>query len=57
MHSILGEIPFDVKKRFCNQFGMDVQDVKHVFRNRWSIELFTRLVWTLQIDPKLVHKW
>ena len=57
IHGILGEIPFDVKKRFCNQFGMDVADVKNVFRNRWSIEMFTRLVWTLQIDPKLVYKW
>lgn len=57
LHGILGEIPFDVKKRFCNQFGMDVQDVKNVFRNNWSIEMFTRLVWTLQIDPKLVYKW
>lgn len=57
IHGILGEIPFDVKKRFCNQFGMDVPDVKNVFRNPWSIEMFTRLVWTLQIDPKLVYKW
>lgn len=31
--------------------------MKNVFRNRWSIEMFTRLVWTLQIDPKLVYKW
>jgi len=36
---------------------MDVPDVKNVFRNPWSIEMFTRLVWTLQIDPKLVYKW
>lgn len=57
IHGILGEIPFDVKKRFCNQFGMDVPDVKNVFRNPWSIEMFTRLVWSLQIDPKLVYKW
>jgi len=57
IHGILGEIPFDVKKRFCNQFGMDVRDVKNVFRNNWSIEMFTRLVWSLQIDPKLVYKW
>ena len=57
IHGILGEIPFDVKKRFCNQFGMDVPDVKNVFRNNWSIEMFTRLVWSLQIDPKLVYKW
>lgn len=57
IHGILGEIPFDVKKRFCNQFGMDVRDVKNVFRNNWSIEMFTRLVWSLQTDPKLVYKW
>ena len=57
IHGILGEIPFDVKKRFCNQFGMDVPDVKNVFRNPWSIEMFTRLIWSLQIDPKLVYKW
>ena len=56
-HAGLGEIPFEVKKRFCNQFGMDVADVKNVFRSPWSIEMFTRLVWTLQIDPKLVYKW
>lgn len=36
---------------------MDVRDVKNVFRNNWSIEMFTRLVWSLQIDPKLVYKW
>lgn len=36
---------------------MDVSDVKTVFRNPWSIEFFTRLVWTLQIDPKTVYKW
>jgi len=57
VHAGLGEIPFEVKKRFCNQFGMDVADVKNVFRSPWSIEMFTRLVWTLQIDPKLVYKW
>ena len=36
---------------------MDVPDVKNVFRNNWSIEMFTRLVWSLQIAPKLVYKW
>mmetsp|Transcript_10640 Transcript_10640/g.13163 ORF Transcript_10640/g.13163 Transcript_10640/m.13163 type:complete len:185 (+) Transcript_10640:1183-1737(+) len=36
---------------------MDVPDVKNVFRNAWSIEMFTRLVWSLQFDPKLVYKW
>lgn len=57
IHGILGETPFNVKKRFCNQFGMDVPDVKNVFQHSWSIEMFTRLVWSLQIDPKLVYKW
>ena len=57
MYGILGEVPFEVKRRFTNQFGMDVSDVKTVFRNPWSIEIFTRLVWTLQIDPKTVYKW
>jgi len=57
MYGILGELPFEVKRRFTNQFGMDVSDVKTVFRNPWSIEFFTRLVWTLQIDPKTVYKW
>jgi Asp-tRNA(Asn)/Glu-tRNA(Gln) amidotransferase B subunit len=47
MYGILGEVPFEVKRRFTNQFGMDVSDVKNVFRNPWSIEFFTRLVWTL----------
>lgn len=36
---------------------MDVSDVKNIFKNPWSIELFTRLIWTLQIDPKTVYKW
>ena len=36
---------------------MDVRDVKNVFRNPWSLEMFTRLVWSLQTDPKLVYKW
>lgn len=57
MHGSLGEVPFEVKKRFCNQFGMDVSDVKTIFKNPWSIELFTRLIWSLQIDPKTVFKW
>lgn len=57
MYGILGEVPFETKRRFTNQFGMDVSDVKNVFRNPWSIEMFTRLVWSLQIDPKTVYKW
>jgi Asp-tRNA(Asn)/Glu-tRNA(Gln) amidotransferase B subunit len=36
---------------------MDVADVKQIFKHTWSIELFTRLIWTLQIDPKMVFNW
>ena len=36
---------------------MDVLDVKMVFKNPWSIELFTRLIWSLQIDPKIPFVW
>ena len=57
IHGLLGEVPFDEKRRFCNQFGMDVADVKNIFKNPWSIELFTRLIWSLQKDPKSVYKW
>ena len=57
MHKTLGEIPYDAKRRFCNTFGMDVSDVKIIFKNKWSIELFTRIVWTLQCDPKMAYKW
>ena len=57
VHKILGEIPFDAKRRFCDTFGMDVSDVKVIFKNKWSIELFTRLVWTLQVDPKTAFRW
>lgn len=57
LHGRLGEVPFEVKRRFTNQFGMDVADVKNIFRNPWSVELFTRLIWSLQIDPKTVYNW
>ena len=57
VHGLLEEVPFEVKRRFCNQFGMDVFDVKMVFKNPWSIELFTRLIWSLQIDPKIPFVW
>lgn len=56
-HKELKEIPYDVKKRFCNQFGMDVADTKIIFKNPWSVEPFTRLVFALHVDPKLVFKW
>ena len=36
---------------------MEVGDVKNVFQNPWSIEMFTRLVWSLKIDAKTVYDW
>lgn len=56
-HKTLGEVPFEVKRRFCNTFGMDVSDVKVIFKNPWSVEFFTRIVWAVQVDPKTVYKW
>ena len=56
-HMKIHEVPFNFKRRFCNEFGLDVADVKVMFRAPWSLELFSRVVWTLQIDPKIVYKW
>lgn len=56
-HADLLEVPFEVKRRFCNAFGLDVADTKVIFKNPWSVEMFTRIVWSLQVDPKLVFMW
>lgn len=53
----LEEIPFDAKRRFSHQFGLDVADVKVIFRHKWCIETFTRIIWQLTVDPKLAFKW
>lgn len=53
----MNEVPFEVKRRFCNAFGIDVADTKVIFKNPWSVEMFTRIVWSLQVDPKLVFMW
>ncbi len=50
-HKNITEIPFEFKRRFCNQFGLDVSDVKIMFKNPWSLEIFSRIVWQLQIEP------
>jgi len=36
---------------------MDVADVKIIFKNPWSLEIFTRIVSSLQVDPKIVYQW
>ncbi len=56
-HKNIREVPFEFKRRFCNTFGMDVADVKVMFHHPWSLELFSRIVWTLQIDPKVAFTW
>lgn len=56
-HKNIREVPFEFKRRFCNTFGMDVADVKVMFQNPWSLELFSRIVWTLQIDPSIAFQW
>lgn len=56
-HKKLREVPFDFKRRFCNTFGMDVADVKMMFKSPWSLELFSRIVWTLQVDPNMAFNW
>lgn len=56
-HKNMRELPFDFKRRFCDTFGMDVSDVKVMFKNPWSLELFSRIVWTLQIDPNIAFQW
>lgn len=56
-HKNMRELPFQWKRRFCDTFGMDVSDVKIMFKNPWSLELFSRIVWTLQVDPNLAFQW
>ena len=56
-HKNIREVPFEFKRRFCNTFGMDVADVKIMFKNPWSLELFSRIVWTLQVDPNVAYHW
>lgn len=54
-HQKIHEVPFVQKRRFSNTFGLDVTEVKQMFKKPWSLELFSRLVHTLQIDPSTVY--
>lgn len=36
-HKSMRELPFDFKRRFCETYGMEVCDVKVIFRNPWSL--------------------
>jgi hypothetical protein len=49
------ELPFDFKRRFCETYGMEIGDVKVMFRSPWSLELFTKIVGTLKMDPNAVY--
>lgn len=44
-HQSMEEIPFEAKKRFASQYGMDISDVKIIFKNPWSVDIFQRIVW------------
>ena len=44
MQDLMGEVPFETKRRFTKQFGMEVSEVKQIFRYPWSVELFKELV-------------
>ena len=44
MRELIGEVPFETKRRFTKKFDMEVADVKQIFRYPWSIELFKELV-------------
>jgi len=49
----LGEIPFEFKHKFCKKYGMDISEVKIIFKNPWSLALFQNVVSTLNIDPSV----
>ena len=51
------ELPFDFKRWFGEEYGLEVSDVKVMFRSPWSLELFSNIVKTLQIDPNVVYQW
>lgn len=51
------ELPFDVKRRFCTEFGLEVSETKNIFRSDWTADLFSTLVIGLNLDAKLVYKW
>jgi len=38
------EVPFEFRRRFSNDFGLDVADVKVMFKNPWSLEMFKKIV-------------
>jgi len=52
---LLPEVPFKTKKRFTNQFNLDIDDVKIIFKNPWSLSLFTHVV--EKVDPKVAFEW
>mmetsp|Transcript_72 Transcript_72/g.59 ORF Transcript_72/g.59 Transcript_72/m.59 type:complete len:96 (+) Transcript_72:896-1183(+) len=39
-HQLMEEIPFEAKKRFAAMYGMDISDVKIIFKNPWSVDVF-----------------
>lgn len=52
---LLTEVPFKTKKRFTSQFNLDVEDVKIIFKNPWSLDLFIHC--TEKVDSKVAFEW
>jgi len=48
------ELPFAYKRRFSQAHGMQISDVKVIFKNPWSLEIFEQIVKILQIDPNII---
>jgi aspartyl-tRNA(Asn)/glutamyl-tRNA(Gln) amidotransferase subunit B len=57
MQRSMVELPFDVKKRFCQEFQLEVSETKVIFRSSWAVELFNHLVCDIKLNAKLVYKW
>jgi aspartyl-tRNA(Asn)/glutamyl-tRNA(Gln) amidotransferase subunit B len=49
---VVDELPFEAKHRFCSEYGLEVAQVKIVFKYPWLLPLFTKLCQAN--DPKLV---
>jgi len=40
VHKEMEDVPFETKRRFANAYGMDIGDVKVIFKNNWSVDMF-----------------
>ena len=52
VQAALAEMPFDHKRRFCDEFKMDIAEVKLIFKNKWSLQSFVEVVSELKMNPQ-----